>query len=153
MYCKNCGKEIEDGKELCTECEPKEEVVATETPVEAHVEENATIEEVKVEEKVQKEEPKTTTANTTSTELKSKMAAGLLGIFLGQFGVHNFYLGYTNKAIIQVSVSAAGYLLSICTLGLSCFAPLGISIWGLIEGIMILTGSIDKDGKGNPLKE
>ena len=32
------------------------------------------------------------------TPLKSKMAAGLLGIFLGAFGVHNFYLGYTTKA-------------------------------------------------------
>lgn len=28
---------------------------------------------------------------------KSKIAAGLFGIFLGQFGVHNFYLGYTQK--------------------------------------------------------
>ena len=34
--------------------------------------------------------------------LKSKMAAGLLGIFLGCFGVHNFYLGYTTKAVIQL---------------------------------------------------
>ena len=32
---------------------------------------------------------------------KSKLAAGLLGIFLGGFGVHNFYLGYTTKAIIK----------------------------------------------------
>ena len=31
---------------------------------------------------------------------KSKLAAGLFGIFLGQFGVHNFYLGYTTKAKI-----------------------------------------------------
>lgn len=33
---------------------------------------------------------------------KSKMAAGLLGIFLGSFGVHNFYLGYTGKAVAQL---------------------------------------------------
>ena len=30
----------------------------------------------------------------TNPNAKSKMAAGLLGIFLGSFGVHNFYLGY-----------------------------------------------------------
>src|SRR5215218_1174928 len=59
--------------------------------------------------------------------LKSKMTAGLLGIFLGGFGVHNFYLGNTNKAIIQIVVT-----LVTCGIG---------SIWGLIEGIMILTGS------------
>ena len=29
------------------------------------------------------------------SDAKSKLAAGLLGIFLGGFGVHNFYLGYT----------------------------------------------------------
>lgn len=146
MYCKNCGKEVEEGKEYCADCEPKEEVVE---PVETEVK----TEEKKVEVETEVKAENTTTTNTTSAELKSKMAAGLLGIFLGQFGVHNFYLGYTSKAIIQVSVSAVGYLLSICTFGLSCLAPLGISVWGLIEGIMILAGSIDKDGKGNPLKD
>ncbi len=156
MYCKNCGKEVEDGKEYCADCEPKEEVVVEETKVEEVVEPVETevkVEEEKVEVKTEAKTENTTTTNTTSAELKSKMAAGLLGIFLGQFGVHNFYLGYTSKAIIQVSVSAVGYLLSICTFGLSCLAPLGISVWGLIEGIMILAGSIDKDGKGNPLKD
>lgn len=154
MYCKNCGKEVEEGKEYCADCEPKEEVVVENTPVEEVKEEPTTIEVNGEEPKTEtKTETETTNKNTTSAELKSKMAAGLLGIFLGQFGVHNFYLGYTTKAIIQVSVSAAGYLLSICTFGISALAPLGISVWGLIEGIMILAGSIDKDGNGNPLKE
>ena len=36
---------------------------------------------------------------------KSKMAAGLLGIFLGSLGVHNFYLGYTGKAVAQLLIS------------------------------------------------
>lgn len=35
---------------------------------------------------------------------KSKIVSGLLGIFLGSLGVHNFYLGYTNKAVAQLSV-------------------------------------------------
>lgn len=29
----------------------------------------------------------------------------------------------------------------------------GVGIWGLVEGIMILTGKIDTDGKGNPLAD
>lgn len=82
---------------------------------------------------------------------KSKVTAGLLGIFLGCFGVHNFYLGYTTKAIIQVCVSGIAILLSCCTVGLSLIATLGIGIWGLVEGILILTGKISTDGKGNPL--
>lgn len=72
---------------------------------------------------------------------KSKMAAGLLGIFLGCFGVHNFYLGYTGKAVGQLLLTV-----------LSCFVLSFVSgIWGLIEGILILTGSINVDAEGNRL--
>ena len=72
---------------------------------------------------------------------KSKLVAGLLGIFLGCFGVHNFYLGYTGKAVAQVLISV-----------LSCFALSVVTgIWGLIEGILILCGNINTDAKGNPL--
>lgn len=71
-------------------------------------------------------------------EQKSKLVAGLLGIFLGGLGVHNFYLGYNGKAIGQI-------LLSFC-FGLG-------AIWGLIDGIMILAGSINTDARGIPLKD
>mgnify|MGYP003413437755 FL=1 len=65
------------------------------------------------------------------------MTAGLLGIFLGGWGVHNFYLGNTGKAIAQIVLTF-------------CF---GIGyIWGLIEGIMILCGSIKTDANGIPLE-
>lgn len=101
---------------------------------------------------------------------KSKIAAGLLGIFLGQFGVHNFYLGYKRNALIQVIVSGScwlvyilcmflGFLTAMFGIGiiffllamLVCVGPTGMGIWGLIEGIFILTGKINTDGKGNPL--
>lgn len=72
---------------------------------------------------------------------KSKIAAGLMGIFLGCFGVHNFYLGYTGKAVCQL-------LLTILTCGILSFVS---GIWGLIEGILILAGNIDRDAKGNKL--
>ena len=85
----------------------------------------------------------TNTNTTTSANAKSKIAAGLLGIFLGGFGVHNFYLGYTGKAIAQL-------LITLLTCGFGAFIS---EIWGLIEGIMILTGSINVDGQGNPLKD
>lgn len=74
---------------------------------------------------------------------KSKLAAGLLGIFLGSIGVHNFYLGYTGKAVAQL-------LIALLTCGIGAAVT---SIWGLIEGILILTGSINTDGEGNPLAD
>lgn len=101
---------------------------------------------------------------------KSKVAAGLLGIFLGQFGVHNFYLGYTKKALIQCIVSVACWVLyAICMIlgvltaafgiGLIffliaivlCAGPGGMTIWGLVEAIMIFAGKITEDGKGNAI--
>ena len=42
---------------------------------------------------------------------KSKLVAGLLGIFLGGFGVHKFYLGYTKEGIIMLAVWLVGLLL------------------------------------------
>lgn len=77
---------------------------------------------------------------------KSKLAAGLLGIFLGALGIHNFYLGFTSRALIQLLVSIIGGIL---TCGL---ATIGMGIWGLIEGILILANDDRTDAKGYPLK-
>ena len=77
---------------------------------------------------------------------KSKLAAGLLAIFLGALGIHNFYLGYTNKAVTQLLLGTVGSL----AFGLG---PVISGIWGLVEGIYILTGKIDKDAEGHPLKD
>ena len=83
--------------------------------------------------------------STTSSDpnAKSKLAAGLLGIFLGVFGVHNFYLGFTGKAVAQLLITV-----------LSCgiLSPVS-AIWGLIEGIMILSSNDYKDADGNTLRD
>ena len=76
-------------------------------------------------------------------EQKSKLAAGLLGIFLGTLGIHNFYLGYKGKALAQL-------LITLCTCGIGGTVTY---IWGLIEGILILTGNIATDANGVPLKD
>ena len=149
MFCKYCGKEIEDGKEVCEECASKE--------TETKVEENVVIEEPKEEntnnETVKEETTTHTYVNTNSAtgtntnsdnkNAKSKVGAGIMGILLGALGVHNFYLGYTGKAVAQL-------LITILSCG--CLAPVS-GIWGLIEGIMILTCDINKDANGNDLKD
>lgn len=88
---------------------------------------------------------------TAANGAKSKITAGLLGIFLGCFGVHNFYLGYTAKAIIQLVGTLIGYVL--CCVVVGVIPVVGIWVWALIESIMIFTGKIDKDAKGVPLVE
>lgn len=76
-------------------------------------------------------------------QAKSKIAAGLFGIFLGAFGVHNFYLGYTGKAVAQL-------LITVLSCGILSFAS---GIWGLIEGILILCDHINTDADGRPLRQ
>ncbi len=121
-FCTNCGQELESDASFCFNC--GKEI-------------NSDSNDAK------NEETKTNTQNTYNSGNKSKIAAGLLGIFLGSFGVHNFYLGYTGKAVAQL-------LITVLTCGILSFVS---GIWGLIEGILILTGSINVDAEGNSLGE
>lgn len=66
---------------------------------------------------------------------KDHVAAGLLAIFLGGFGVHKFYLGYNVPGFIMLAVTVLGSLL---TFGLAAAVVWVISI---IEGILYLTKS------------
>ena len=76
---------------------------------------------------------------------KSRLAAGLLGIFLGTFGIHRFYLGYTGIGVTML-------LISVLSLGMLSWA---VWIWGLVEGILYLTsksGQYSVDSTGRPLR-
>ena len=93
---------------------------------------------------------------------KSATTAGLLGIFLGAFGAHNWYLGEKSKGIIHVCMMSGGVLVEIVAAAvlpnvlsftmliqmawlftiLTAIAGLAMSasaIWGLVEGIIILS--------------
>ena len=108
-FCSNCGKDLKEGASFCPNCG-------------SQIGGNANM-----------------NMNGTQSAPKSKMAAGLLGLFLGAWGIHNFYLGYTSKAITQIIVT-----LVTCGLG---------GLWGFIEGIMILAGNINTDSEGRPLSD
>ena len=133
-YCPNCANPTQENDAVCLNCGAALSAYANPNPEAANP------------------------AIVNPAEAKSKIAAGLLGIFLGCFGVHNFYLGFTQKAIIQLALSVGGIVLGTCLIwtgigGLLYFGQTAAAIWGLIEGIMILTGSINADAKGNPLKD
>ncbi len=58
---------------------------------------------------------------------EKKLVAGILGIVLGAFGVHRFYLGDVMGGIIRIVIT---------------FVTCGIGGWlGIIEGIIYLTKS------------
>ena len=80
---------------------------------------------------------------------KSKIVAGLLGLFLGTLGVHNFYLGYTGKAVAQLLLTLIGWIILI--------GPIISGIWALIESVLILCSSYGsnwhRDGRGQELQD
>lgn len=146
MYCKNCGKQIQTG-EICKDCESilNTSVVTDDEGFEVVQQvygSNSNSYNQNTNSNKNNTSYNNVTSNSSSQSQKSKIAAGLFGIFLGAFGVHNFYLGYTGKAIAQL-------LITILSCGTLSFASV---IWGLIEGILILAGEI-KDSNGNELKD
>lgn len=145
-FCQSCGKPLAPGTPVCLSCGAKVSVKP---------------------------------AVPEGYERRSKLAAGLLGIFLGNLGVHNFYLGRTGRAAAQLILSVAGFAVNSIVFFFSIFAIVGMTdemalaaspfvllfaslsvlavlasgLWGLIEGIMILSGSVKMDGRGVPLKD
>ncbi|OGF67486.1 MAG: hypothetical protein A2Y62_16290 [Candidatus Fischerbacteria bacterium RBG_13_37_8] len=125
MYCRTCGKEILDAAVICVNCGVPTgrggnhcQICGADTNPAADF-------CIKCGSRLGK------------GEFKSKIAAGLFGIFLGGLGVHRFYLGYIGTGIIQILVT-----LFTCGFG---------AIWGLIEGILILTDQFKYDAEGRPL--
>ena len=106
---------------------------------------------------------------------KSAIVAGLLGIFLGGIGVHNFYLGFKKRGAAQLLLSLFGLifviLYGVCLGNSIVYDDVGVvllgvmfllvgialmsasSIWSFVEAIMLLCGAKKKDGKGNLLKD
>lgn len=120
MYCNNCGSEMPSDAKFCPVCgSPAQSGGQSGEPNAAY-------------------RPYVQNASYASPP-KSRLLAGILALLFGGIGVHNFYLGNTTRAVIQIVVS-----LVTCGLG---------SIWGFVEGILILCRQINVDGYGNPLKD
>ncbi len=136
MFCRNCGKEVSAQAVMCVACGCAPLSGAKFCQNCGSATEPAAAVCVKCGFALAK--------GPAAGQAKSKMAAGLLGIFLGWLGIHRFYLGYTGIGVIQLILALSGFL----TCGVTSAAA---GVWGLIEGILILTGSIKQDAAGNSL--
>lgn len=109
MECKSCGAQIADELAQCPYCQA---AVSRLTPTAAPSSGGAT-------------------GVTSSQTPPNKVTAGLLGIFLGAFGIHKFILGYQKTGIIMLCITV-----------LTCgYGGIIIGMIGLIEGIIYLTKS------------
>lgn len=79
---------------------------------------------------------------------KSKVAAGLLQLFLGIFGVGRFYIGDSRTGAIQLALGLVGLFGTLVFIGLPVLV--GVSIWAFIDAILMLTGSV-RDPYGRKL--
>lgn len=107
-----------------------------------------------------------------NNNIKSATTAGLLGIFLGSVGAHNWYLGDKKKGTLHVIVFGAGvfaiivadvilpsvvsfwtlyrilWLISLLSWG-GALAMSASGLWGLIEGVQIMAqGDVGLAQKG-----
>ncbi len=72
-------------------------------------------------------------ANAPARSPKSRTAYIVLGVFLGAFGAHNFYAGYTGRAVGQLCLS----VLTLFYLAIASW------IWAIVEICIV-----DKDSRG-----
>ena len=118
MQCPYCGNDVPTGVSACPSC-------GASMPADSKQPASPSIMA-----QVQYAQPSASSVQGTA---KSQTVYVVLGIFLGCFGVHDFYAGYTGKGIAQLLISV-----------LSCGAAAWVSwIWAIIE---ICT--IKQDAKG-----
>ena len=97
---------------------------------------------------------------------KSKVATGLLAIFLGNWGVDQFYLGKIAQGFISIGICVGGMIIAGFLAGIITLITMGIGailapfiggfvglltmIWPIIRAIQAFTGKA-KDANGNPI--
>ncbi len=88
--CKNCHRTISKfDKDICPFC-------GTENPIEDNYQTKDVTLFIKA-----------TSTDDKLYKSKSKKATGFLCALLGSFGAHNFYLGFTKKAVIELLITLA----------------------------------------------
>ena len=73
---------------------------------------------------------------------KSKAIAAVLAFFLGSLGIHRFYLGHNDTAVIMLLCGTVGWFF--------CIPGIVVSIWAIVDMINILAGNLT-DVSGAPL--
>ncbi len=146
MYCRNCGSEMAENAVVCVKCGVAKDAASNFCPNCG----NTTNQEAVVCVNCGVGLKKTSSAGTVTGEKsgKTKMAAGLLAIFLGAVGAHEFYLGNQKKAVYKIIASVACAILSFMGIGLLGFVA--VFGWNIYDAVMIFSGK-RTDADGNEL--
>lgn len=148
MYCRNCGAEMHENAVVCVKCGVQKNGASNfcqncgnPTNTEAVVCVNCGVSLAK--------KGSSSSGGTGVKGEKTKMVAGLLAIFLGHLGLHEFYLGNKQKAIYKIVATVISALLFLVGIGIIAF----FAIWGwnIYDAVMIFTGK-RTDSDGNELQ-
>lgn len=146
MYCKNCGNEMNENAAVCTNCgAAKGTGKSFCANCGASVNENAAV-------CLQCGASLTAQGADGEKSEKTKVAAGLLAIFLGHLGIHWFYLGYTTKGVVNIVLTVLSTILCFLVIlgGLGVLGFIAIWLYDIITAILIFAGKT-KDAKGHVL--
>jgi len=80
------------------------------------------------------------------TDAPSRLIAGILQFFAGFIGLGRFYMHSYKIAALQLAVTAVTFVLNLYVSNI--FLLCGF-LWGIIDGILILSGKVEFDGKNN----
>jgi TM2 domain-containing membrane protein YozV len=157
MFCRACGREIDELAELCPECgvKPTEggaklaKPTAEETP-EAPAEPEEVPEQAAPPLGVGEVQEQVAPAQGVGEiSQKSRLASTLLALFLGWLGIHRFYLGKTGTAVIMLVLGVLG--LATVWFGIGIVFLVAVGIWALIDLVFSIAGLM-KDKEGKPIK-
>lgn len=147
MYCRNCGAEMNENAVVCVKCGVQKNGASNfcqncgkPTNPEAIV---------CVSCGVSLTQKGGASGGTGVKSQKTKMVAGLLAIFLGHLGLHEFYLGNKQKAIYKIVATVIAAILFLAGIGIIVF--LAIWGWNIYDAVMIFTGK-RTDSDGNELQ-
>ena len=140
MFCRKCGVELAENAAVCTNCGVSRGAASDYCP---HCG-SPTVAEAVICVKCGCS-VKDNGANSFSDGVKSKLIAGLLAIFLGHLGLHEFYLGDKKRGKMKIFATVGSALL--CFVGIGVIGFLGVWIWNIFDAVKIFTGKrTDADG-------
>lgn len=85
--------------------------------------------------------------NAPADTSKKRWVYILLGIFLGEWGVHNFYAGYTKEGLGQIGLMMFFMATLLADAPVLCvMTGIAIGAWSIVN-----IAFRDKDAKGNPM--